>query len=179
VKTIIVNVENHIGTLQLGRVGENNARQIVFDCSAFEQIYGNGTAQVSARLPTGEKYPVSVEQTDSAVVWTVSAADVGAAGTGQAELSWIVNDIIAKTQIFRTSIVKSLTGTETPEPPSPYQDWVDRVEAVGEQAQQAVETATQEAEAAAEAAVAVVEVKQKLDTLMNLGPFLGFAEEGQ
>jgi hypothetical protein len=55
---------------------------------------------------------------------------------------------------------------------------VDKVEAVGEQAQQAAETATQEAEAAAQAAVAVVEVKQKLDTLMNLGPFLVFAEEG-
>lgn len=47
-------------TIVLGRVGEHLAQEIVFDCSAFAQLYGMGTAVLCARLPSGEKYPVPV-----------------------------------------------------------------------------------------------------------------------
>lgn len=32
--------------IRLGRRGEGNVRQIVFDCTCFEETYGSGTAQL-------------------------------------------------------------------------------------------------------------------------------------
>jgi hypothetical protein len=170
VKTIIVNVENHSGTLQLGRVGENNARQIVFDCAAFEREYGPGAAQLFAKLPSGEKYPVVTEQTGSAVVWTIGAADVGCSGNGKAELSWLVGDTVAKTTVWKTQVLASLTGTESEVPPAPYRDWVDKITEVGRQA-------TEDAGTAEQAAQSVLDTKGKVDRLAGLGPFLVLRRE--
>jgi hypothetical protein len=142
----------------------------VFDCSAFEQLYGDGTAQVSAKLPSGEKYPVVTEQTGSAVVWTIGAADVGCSGTGKAELSWLVGDTVAKTMVWKTQVLSSLTGTESEVPPAPYRDWVDEITEVGRQATEGAETAEQ-------AAQSVLDTKEKVDELSSLGPFLVFRRE--
>jgi hypothetical protein len=171
-KTILVNVDNNTGPILLGRVGEQNARQIVFDCAPFEKLYGSGTAELTAQLSNGTKYPVVTEQTETVVVWTVSDADVGVPGLGRAELSWIVGDTIAKTQVFTTSVARSLSGTGSDTPPDPYKDWVDNVEEIGRQASEDAATATQ-------AASLVLDTKSKVDKILSLGPFLVFAEEGQ
>ena len=136
-------------TIVLGRVGEHLAQAIVFDCSAFAQLYGMGTAVLYARLPSGEKYPVPVVQDGSTVTWAVRAADLGTAGLGRGELQWIVNDAVAKTQVFRTRIRKSLTGTDVESPPVPYQDWVDSVTQRSETAASAATANAAAAEASA------------------------------
>ena len=119
--------EASVGIIPLGFVGEHLAREIVFDCTAFAEVYGPGTAQVIARLPDGRKYPVAVNKSGNLVHWVITAADVGVPGTGRVGLQWIVNHTIAKTRIFTTQIRRSLTGTDIDAPPDPYKDWMDQI----------------------------------------------------
>lgn len=129
VTTIKIDAPRAPDALYLGRVGENLTRQISFDCAAFVEEFGAGTAQITAQLPGGTKYiPVNVEQDGGTVTWTISEADVGQAGTGKAELSWLVGEAVAKTRTWRTLIRSSLAGTAESEPPDPYRDWVDRLD---------------------------------------------------
>ena len=54
--------------IRLGRRGEGNVRQIVFDCTCFEETYGSGTAQlVHWRRGDEAPYPVLIEQNDNDV----------------------------------------------------------------------------------------------------------------
>ena len=54
--------------IRLGRRGEGNVRQIVFDCTRFEETYGSGTAQLLHwRRGDEAPYPVLIEQNDNDV----------------------------------------------------------------------------------------------------------------
>ena len=129
VTTIKIGAPRAPDALYLGRVGENLTRQIIFDCAAFVELYGAGTAEIVAKLPDGTKYlPANVEQDGGTVIWTISEADVGQAGTGRAELSWLVGEAVAKTRTWRTVVRQSLAGTGESEPPDPYKDWVDKLD---------------------------------------------------
>jgi hypothetical protein len=169
--TIIVELgKTRFDSLTLGRVGENLAREIVFDCTNFAKMYGTGTAIVIAKLPSGVKYPVVIDQNGAMVSWKITAADVSVPGSGKVELQWVANEVVAKTQLFNTLIRESLTGTDTDKPPDPYRDWVDEITEVGRQA-------TEDAEAAEQAAQSVLDTKGKVDRLSGLGPFLVFRRE--
>lgn len=51
--------------IRLGRRGEGNVRQIVFDCTCFEETYGSGTAQLLHwRRGDEAPYPVLIEQNE-------------------------------------------------------------------------------------------------------------------
>ena len=136
----------------LGRRGENNARQVVFDISAWSTIYGAGTVQaVAQRACDVSPYPVSIEQTDDAAVWTVSAADTSVVGDGKVELLYTVDDVVVKSEIWQTSVLDALTD-DTTEPPEAAAVWVEKVLAAGAQAVDAAEAA-EKAAARAESAV--------------------------
>ena len=54
--------------IRLGRRGEGNVRQIVFDCTCFEETYGSGTAQLLHwRRGDEAPYPILIEQNDNDV----------------------------------------------------------------------------------------------------------------
>ena len=62
--------------IRIGRRGEGNVRQIVFDCKCFAETYGSGTAQLLHRRRGDEApYPVPIEQNDNIVTWTVQESD--------------------------------------------------------------------------------------------------------
>lgn len=126
--------------LQLGRQGENNARQIVFDITDWKAEFGaDGTAALLAQRPgETEPYPVDIVVSGSAVTWLVSAADTAKPGIyGQAELQYRIGEVVVKSAIWRTFVADSL-GVPSPEPPEPQQAWVDQVLDAAKQ----VETAT-------------------------------------
>ena len=113
--------------ITIGRRGENNARQVVFDLSAWSTIYGAGTAQLIAqRAGDAAPYPVSIEQTSDAAVWTVSAADTANVGDGKVELLYTVDDVVVKSEIWQTSVLDALTD-DTTEPPEAAAGWVEQV----------------------------------------------------
>jgi len=113
--------------IMIGRRGENEATQVVFDCASFAEMYGDGTAVLLAKRPQDTSaYPVTVTQDGSTATWTVSDADTAYRGTGVCELFWYVADVLAKSVVYKTIIDKDI-GEASSEPPEPWQSWVDEV----------------------------------------------------
>lgn len=129
----------------LGRRGENMARQVVFDLSAWVAVYGAGTVQaIAQRAGDASPYPVSIEQTDTAAIWTVNSADTANVGDGKVELLYTVDDVVVKSEIWQTSVLDALTD-DTTEPPESAAGWVERVLSAGAQAVDAAAAAEQAA----------------------------------
>lgn len=128
-----MNVTRPPTNIQLGRQGENLATCIIFDCSGFAQLYGDGTAELLHELKDGTVYPVAVTQDGASVSWTVSASDTATVGVGRAELRWYVGDTLAKSAKFRTSVSSALADTSVSTPPAPQQSWVDKVLAAAQE----------------------------------------------
>lgn len=62
-------------TLDIGRQGENLARQIIFDLSDWMAEYGPGVAELIAQRPGEEApYPVAVRREDTFVLWDLTSA---------------------------------------------------------------------------------------------------------
>ncbi len=114
--------------IQIGRQGENRATKVIFDCSVYTESFGIGTAYLfHQRAPDTCPYPVAIEQDGNTIMWEVSASDTQFAGQGQCELFWYVDDVIAKTQVWGTTVTEALTGTESEEVPEAAQGWVSKV----------------------------------------------------
>lgn len=112
--------------IRLGRRGEGNIRQIVFDCTCFAEAYGSGTAQLLHRRRGDEApYPVLIKQNDNIVTWTVQESDTANVGIGEAEIIWMLPDGNAKSAVYETETLRSLS--EPGDPPEPWQAWVDEV----------------------------------------------------
>ena len=123
---VIVRKADGIGSLMLGRCGENEARQIRFDIDWLIETYGEGVATLVHERPKDvAPYIVPIEQTEHEVVWTVTDGDTTYPGTGRCEIRWVVGDVIAKTITYRTEILHSITGDTVI--PEPLQSWYDRM----------------------------------------------------
>ena len=110
----------------LGRQGENKARQIVFDLAWLIEEYGNGTAVlVHQRSKDSAPYICTTTQTGSNLTWTLNNLDTAYDGWGQAELRWTVSDVLAKTLVYKTMVVRSITADS--EIPDAYQSWYDEM----------------------------------------------------
>lgn len=115
----------------IGRRGENEATEVVFDVSALVSTYGDGTAVLLAKRPNDTTaYPVTVEQDGSTVTWTVSDTDTAYQGGGECELFWYVDDTLAKSVVYGTTIGRDI-GEATDDPPDAYESWVEQLIALG------------------------------------------------
>lgn len=148
----------------IGRQAENNAVNIVFDLSYLIQNFGNGTAVlVHRRTKDNAPYIVTTQQDGSTLSWNVSNIDTAYVGVGQAELRWTVGGTLAKTVIYKTWTVKSITADAVM--PDEYETWYDAMINYIDQLKvdsdarlvEAVESATQSATSAAESATQAAE----------------------
>lgn len=144
--------------LPIGRQMEHGVRQVWFDLSYLIENFGEGTATlVHQRNQDLAPYIVSTEQTSTNLMWTIDDTDTAYEGFGRAEIRWVVDDDLAKTVIYKTNVMKSLTAqTEVPEP---LESWYDQmIEQIGdsqgyaEQAAQSAQSASQSAQDAESAA---------------------------
>ena len=135
-------------TLDIGRQGENLARQIIFDLSDWMAEYGPGVAELIAQRPGDEKpYPVAVRREDTFVLWDLTSADTAVAGSyGRCELRWYVGDILAKSKIWRTWVEPAMDTPSETAPPEPEQGWVDQIIAVGAAAKASADAAKADAD---------------------------------
>jgi len=165
--------ESASGAIPIGRQGERDARQVVFDLSWLITNFGDGTAALMHQRSKDDlPYQATTTQDGETLTWTVSDIDTAYTGYGKAEIRWTVEDALAKTIIYKTRVMESITGDTVI--PDPYQSWYDQmVETVGEEAEQRaeavardaavdavsgyVEQAAASAEAAAEAAQGVAQ----------------------
>ena len=115
--------------LDIGYRGEKKARRVVFDISAWREIYRDGTVQLIHQRPGDEDpYPCVVTMDGGRAYWIVQTADVNVAGDGYAVLSYYTDtdNQLVKSAIWGTSIGETL-GAPTTEAPEAEQAWVDKV----------------------------------------------------
>ena len=97
---------------------EHRVKQIVFDCSELERVYGAGTAEVFYLPPaTDEPYIVDAQQDGNNIIWIITDKDTKVAGAGGIMIDWHVNNVIiddslvdacAKWGVIDTYVIPSL-----------------------------------------------------------------------
>ena len=107
--------------IALGRQLEDNYRQIVFDCSDFDETI-TGITLVHQRNKDTAPYIVTSSVTDT-LTWTITDTDTAYYGYGKGELRISFADGLAKSIVFTTLTVKSITADTTI--PEPLQSWYD------------------------------------------------------
>ena len=115
------------GTIDLGREGENLARQVVLPLE--DLAAGKGHALLlHQRAGDSSPYPVNIRQEGNSLIWVVTNADTGAAGLGSAEVRWLGADgQVIKSRIYHTVTQKALSDPESP--PEAYEGYVEAVAA--------------------------------------------------
>ena len=74
----------------------------------------------------------------------MNSADTANVGDGKVELLYTVNDVVVKSEVWKTSVLESLSD-DTAEPPEAASGWVEKVLAAGAQAVGAAAAAEQAA----------------------------------
>lgn len=100
---------------------ENNYRQIIFDVSDFSETI---TSIMLVHQRKGDVAPYIVDTiSGDQFVWTITNTDTAYYGYGQGEIRINFDNGLAKSYVFTTMVIKSITGdTEIPEP---LQSWYD------------------------------------------------------
>lgn len=142
IKTITASCLKDYQTITIGRQMEDNHRQFVFDCSGFDEEV-TSIELVHQRSKDVAPYPVATASTDT-LTWTVTDTDTAYSGGGRAELRIRFANGMAKTAVFNTSVIASITGdTVIPEPLESWYDalidYIDDHTATPEQIEAAVE----------------------------------------
>ena len=157
---------NNFTTLELGRKGENLARQVVFDVRDLESLYGPGDVEVIYQRPgDAQPYPLAVQKDGTLVTWDVTATDTEMSdGYGKCELRYYVGDMLAKSKTWRTRVKPALPTPSETAPPEPEQGWVEQVLAAKQTAEKAAADAKADADRvsslAAEVAVNAAQTAQ-------------------
>lgn len=164
----------------VGRVGENDSREIVFDCAdALAQFPGASIVCVIRRACDIKPYSATLTEDGNSRILPLSAVENAVAGQIMIELRTVSNDTILKSAMFSGRIAESLQG-EGDRPGNPVRDVLDRVDATLQSATETqkkllsaldgVDTAVDDANTAAENAQTVADtVQAKLDN----GDFVG------
>lgn len=150
-------------TLDIGRQGENLARQIIFDLSDWMAEYGPGVAELIYQRPgDAAPYPVAAVREGDTLLWTPTVTDTAMAstretGSGHCELRWYVDDLLAKSQKWRIWVEEAMDTPSETVPPEPEQGWLDQIIAVGAAAKASADAAKADADRAAALAAEVAE----------------------
>lgn len=113
-------------SIDIGRQGENLARNIYFDLSDLIDNYGEGTATLVHMRPSDNApYICEAERAGNFLIWAPTSTDTAYPGAGKCELRWVVGETLAKSIIYTTTIAPSITGAG--EVPSPYKSWYDAI----------------------------------------------------
>lgn len=136
--------------LLLGKVGENLATRVIIDASEWQD--GSGTFQLLVKRADEEMFTATISQENGVVTWLIPAAEIGAAGYGEIELNYIVDEAKMKsarcdTRVFSSIEIDSLPPNGT--------TWSQMVLAAIQDARDAADDAEEDStEAAASATLA-------------------------
>lgn len=173
----------------IGRVGENDSREIVFDCAdALTQFPGASIVCVIKRACDTKPYSAVLAENKSSRILPLSAVENAVAGQIMIELRAVSNDTILKSAMFSGRIAESLQG-EGDRPGNPASDMLNRIDSTLQSAAETqkkllsaldgVDTAVDGANTAAENAQAVADtVQAKLDNGDFVGPAGKNGEQG-
>ena len=157
--------QKSLGTL--GRVGENETRQIVFDCSDILAEYpGAEIVCVMQRHCDRTAYLADAVLAGNVLTVTLTDADVSASGDLRIELRALTDGKIRKSAVYMGQVVSALRGAQD-RPGNPIADVLNRIDMTISRAEKSIA----EADAAAKSAQTVADtVQQKLDNGDFVGP---------
>ena len=113
----------------VGRVGENDSREISFDCAdVLTQFPGASIVCVIRRACDTKPYSEPLTEDGNSRILPLSAVENAVAGQIMIELRAVSNDTILKSAMFSGRIAESLQG-EGDRPGNPVRDVLDRVDA--------------------------------------------------
>lgn len=148
----------------LGRTGEKDSRQIVFDCEKVLKEYPNAViACIFQRSDGTSPYGGRVQADGFLRKVTLTATETAVAGEMQIELRAIEGDVIRKSAIFKGYIAGSLEG-EGDTPDSPLDDVLNRLSVVEQEAVCATSAANEAAENVEET---MADAQKKLKQIEN------------
>nr|DAT41335.1 MAG TPA: hypothetical protein [Bacteriophage sp.] len=143
----------------IGRVGENDSREIVFDCAdALTQFPGASIVCVIKRACDIKPYSVTLTEDGNSRILPLSAVENAAAGQIMIELRAVSNDTILKSAMFSGRIAESLQG-EGDRPGNPIADTLNRLEST--------------LAAAKEIGAELTALVDKIQSMLDNGDFIG------
>lgn len=124
----MINVEDTITTLLLGRAGENNVRQIEFDYTPWYEEFGEGDiGLLHKRNGDAEPYPITVTlHDDHTCTWDVTNVDTAKKGFGRLQVVYLIDEQVKKSRVYKTHTLESVQETSY-KPPDPYESWVEEI----------------------------------------------------
>lgn len=139
-------------TLFIGRRGENEVTEVLFDFSEWQEQFGAGVIDLYVKRNLDiDAYPVVLSVDGTVATWLVTAADTDVVGNGKIEYVYTVNEKIAKSAVFQFFVGDDI-GESSPEPPEHYQSWLEQLTELGAETQTNAQAAAQSASEAAESA---------------------------
>ena len=117
-------------SLTIGVQGENVARAIEFDMSAWVELYPDATFHVLFKPYNAlTASPMLSTFEDNVLTWTPTLGATAVVGVGYTEIRALDPNtgLIRKTRIIPTSVEHSVSGDDSADPPQPYEDWVNNV----------------------------------------------------
>ena len=123
--------------LSIGKRGEHGVTRVAFDLKDFLASCGEGRAQLMAVRP-GEDLAylaVLVREGDTAY-WEITGEWTAFCGTGACQLGWIVEEKLAKSEIFSFTVADSLDAGD--DVPPAGQQYLQMLQALADRVDQRV-----------------------------------------
>lgn len=114
--------------LPIGYEGENDHTRVQVDAGEVFKEYPAAVPSLKVHGPGGTIYPAEVTRDGKNVIWDIKASDCAADGSGEAQFTFTLNNVIVKSCIAKIKVYRSIVGGSTP--PDPVQDWIDDAEEV-------------------------------------------------
>lgn len=92
--------------LLLGKVGENLATKVIIDASEWQD--GSGDFQLLVKRADGEMFTATITASDGVVTWLIPVAEISAAGYGEIELNYVVDEAKIKSARVDTRVFSSI-----------------------------------------------------------------------
>lgn len=121
-KTFYASCMKQEETVALGRQMEDNYRAITFDLSGFGLEIDRAMI-VHQRKADAAPYVVTSVTGGDSITWTVTNTDTAYSGRGQAEIRIEFTNGLAKSVVFQTVVIRSITADT--EIPAALQSWYD------------------------------------------------------
>jgi hypothetical protein len=152
-----IDVTKRATTIYLGVQGENDAEGVEFDISTWIEEYGAGLAYMYIRRQGDEAtYFKTLPIVEGVAKWLFDAADTARSGEGQAQLLYVVDEVVKKTEVFITTTDRSMDQGPGPDPYADYLETARRIQA------ETMNSATRAAGSEASAAEKVTQAAQQV-----------------
>ena len=107
----VIEVTKEMTVLPLGRMGENERVQFVFDVSETIEEFPEADILLINQLPhSKDTYACEIEGPDEEgkIIWTITSTETATEGTGCCQLAAVEGTAIAKSKAWDTKIEKGL-----------------------------------------------------------------------